>query len=70
MPKTFIFRRKERKSQPRPFMMEDWDKRSELTMAPQNRSGHRILDEQELSEKVQHLKSSPELGHRKAKPTK
>ena len=34
-----------------PFRIEDWDKRSGLTLTPQNRRGLRMLSEKELTEK-------------------
>ena len=53
--------------------MEDWEKKSDLTMAPQDRHGPRMLDEQELAERdieLHHPKVPRKLWHKTAKPHK
>ena len=56
-----------------PFRMEDWDKRSDQKMAPQNRRCLRRLCEKELAERdieLHHPKEPPELRYRTPIPAK
>ena len=51
--------------------MEDWDKRSDLTVAPENCCGHKILDQLAEGEiELHHPKAPPELRHKAAKTPK